>query len=587
MIGPIINDQLAARRVAWERRRRPRALLGLETTNNAPESVSRSRVMIMALLYAIGFSVLSGRLVMVTLLDSGGTQSTPPAVAQSPTMIARAEILDRNGIVLATDLETQSLFADARLVRDPARLATALAAEFPELDVARLRNKLASGLSFVWLKRNLTPRQVFAVNSLGQPALAFKSEKRRVYPQGRLLSHVVGYTDVDNHGLGGVEGAFDDELQGAPTSPLRLSLDVRFQHVLHDELSRAMDEFRAAGAAGLIVEATTGEVVAMASLPDFDPQDPGASDKANLFNRATLGVYEMGSTFKAITIAMALESGVATIHDGYDASTPLRLARYTIRDYHAKNRWLSVPEILMYSSNIGAAKMALDVGAAGQRAFLDKLGLLAPLGIELEEAARPIMPDGWGDVTTATVSFGHGVAVSPLHLARAFAALVNGGVLHTTTVLASTVGPMPAPVRVVTPQTSRQMRRMLRLVVAEGTGRQADIAGYLVGGKTGTAEKAGERGYDRRRLLSSFVAAFPMSQPRYVVLAVLDEPQGTAATHNYATGGWTAAPVVGRIIARVAPMAGILPLPPTAPEAVEANALLPRPQRDGIQLAAY
>ncbi|MFQ5939754.1 MAG: peptidoglycan D,D-transpeptidase FtsI family protein, partial [Alphaproteobacteria bacterium] len=398
---------------------------------------------------------------------------------------------------------------------------------------------------------------------------------RRVYPQGRLVAHVVGFTDIDGHGLAGMERTFEAELRQAAVGPLALAIDMRFQQVLREELARSMAEFQAVGAAGVVLDARSGEVLAMVSLPDFDPHRPPNEPEAR-FNRASLGVYEMGSVFKVFTTAIALDSGVVRLTDGYDATRPIRVQRYLIRDFHPKKRWLTVPEIFVYSSNIGAAKMALDVGTDRQRAFLGKLGLLQPSALELLEVASPIVPFPWREINTMTIGFGHGLAVSPVQLAAAFAAIVNGGIMRPPTLLARENRPPPAGRRVISPKTSAWMRQLLRLVVTHGTGRKAAAAGYLVGGKTGTGEKAGPGGYRRRALLSSFAAAFPIHAPRYVVLAMLDEPKGTPETFGYATGGWTAAPTAGRIIARLGPLAGIRPLdddsdpvrPPLSPEGV-------------------
>jgi cell division protein FtsI (penicillin-binding protein 3) len=542
------------------------APLRLEGAGKRTLEVVRTRLVMAATLFSVGFLALAVRLVEVTLLDVADSPSRAGTTVLGPAL-QRADIVDRNGVVLATNLESHSLYAVARLVRDPAATAARLAELVPGLDAAETERRLASRRGFVWIKRTLTPRQVYAVNRLGEPGLRFLREQRRVYPQGRLAAHVVGFTDIDKRGLAGIERRFDRALAARPGTALALSLDLRFQHALRDELAAAMAEFHAAGAAGVILDVDTGEVLALVSLPDFDPNragDPG--DEAARFNRASLGVYEIGSAFKTFTTAMALDTGTVTLSDGYDASEPLVLARYTISDFHGEGRWLSVPEIFIHSSNIGAAKMALDVGGERQRAFLARLGLLAPAAIELPEVSAPIAPAPWREINTATIGFGHGIAVSPVQVAAAAAALVNGGVLHPPTLVRSAAGALPAGERVVRPETSRAMRRLFRLVVERGTGRQAEAEGYLVGGKTGTAEKSGANGYDRRRLLSSFLAAFPIDRPRYVVFAVLDEPKGTERTLGYATGGWTAAPAVGRIVARIGSLAGIAPRRPAAGE---------------------
>ncbi|MFP6741995.1 MAG: penicillin-binding protein 2 [Alphaproteobacteria bacterium] len=535
--------------------------VSLDGTVNRALKTGRHRLTFTAVLFVLACAVIIGRLVDLTVI-SGGFEpryaDTTPVSRHS--QFDRRDIVDRNGVVLATNLPTASVYADPRKVLDAAEAAAKLAAVLPELGRAQLEAKLASERHFVWIKRNRTPRQQAAINRLGIPGVGFQREDRRVYPLGRMFAHVLGFADIDNQGIAGIEASFDESLRvvrDGDEDALRLSLDTRFQHVLREELAHGIATFSALGAAGVILDVTSGEVLAMASLPDFDPNDPKGRGGEASFNRATLGAYEMGSTFKLLTAAMALDYGVATMTDAYDASEPLRVARFTIRDYKPKNRWLTIPEIIVYSSNIGAAKLALDVGADGQRDFLSRLGLLNPADIELPEVATPLAPSPWGEISTMTIGFGHGVAVSPLQLASAIAAVVNGGVFHSPTLLVRDPADPDPGRRVVSPTTSAQIRALMRLVVVEGTGKKAAVPGYLVGGKTGTAEKPGSGGYQRKALISSFVAAFPMDAPRYVIIAMFDEPQGIAETFNYATGGWVAAPVVGRIIARIGPMAGI------------------------------
>jgi len=438
----------------------------------------------------------------------------------------------------------------------------------PELDRQEIEKKLTSGRAFIWLKRHLTPKQQNDVNALGVPGVGFRDDRKRVYPHGNLVAHVLGYTGIDNEGLAGIEKQYDDQLATVNRrsvsvttgDPLRLSIDVRVQFALQQELSNAVDEFKALGAAGIVLDAVTGEVIAMVSLPDFDPNQARTASPNAMFNRAALGVYEMGSTFKAFTTAMALDVGTVKIGGGYDATKPLRVARFTIRDDHPKKRWLSVPEIFIYSSNIGAAKMAVDVGADRQREFLGRLGLLQRASLELPEVGTPLSPSPWREVNTMTVGFGHGIAVSPVQLTGAMAALMNGGVRIDPTLMARPPMVTPVGTRVMKARTSSIMKRLMRLNVESGTGTKASATGYLVGGKTGTAEKAGAGGYRRKALLSSFIGAFPMNDPRYVVLAVIDEPKGNKKTFGYASGGWTAAPVFGRVVSRIGPLMGVTPV---------------------------
>ena len=543
----------------------------------------RGRLQIMCLIFAFAYVVIGARLVHVMLLR----QASEPAVAlgqAEPRASERADIVDRNGTLLATNLPSASLHADARVIDDPAGAARELIRVLPDLDPEEVRRKLGSNKQFIWIKRNLTPRQLHEVNALGIPGLAFQNEQRRVYPLGPLTAHLTGFVDVDNNGIAGIEKSRDALLTEGREEALRLTIDTRLQHALRDELGAAMERFDAAGAAGVVLDARNGEVLALTSLPDFDPNNAGKGSQTTHFNRATLGVYEPGSVFKIFNTAMGLDYGTVTLRDGYDVTRPIRVARFTIRDNHSKGRWLTVPEIFKFSSNIGSAKLALDVGTERQRAFMDRLGMLRPASIELPEVGAPLSPRPWREIHTMTVAFGHGLAVSPLQVTSGVAAMINGGVLHPPTIIKRD-GPAPEGSRVISPETSDAMRRLMRLAVSEGTGKRANIPGYLIGGKTGTAEKIGRRGYDRLALLSSFVAVFPMTEPRYVVFVLLDEPRGNDATFGLASGGWTAAPTAGRVIARIAPIVGMPVLNEEDREIKQAMRL--GPELGGTRLASY
>lgn len=533
----------------------------LRLTGNraAALEVGRTRLLVAGMVFAMAFTVVGARLVDLALWSTADTRREARSAAPAQYATGRADIVDRNGIVLATSVPTASLYADPRLIRDPARAATALVGVLPDLSLGEVQAKLASGRSFVWLKRNLTPREHFEVNRLGIPGLNFRREFQRIYPMGSLAAHSVGFTDVDSGGLSGAERAFDKVLNDS-TAPLRLSLDIRVQHILREEIAAAMDRFHAIGAAGVVLDARTGETLAMASLPDFDPNHAGAAVDDARFNRATLGVYEMGSVFKIFTTAQALDSEAVTLNDGFDTSKPIRAARYTITDFKPKNRWLSVPEIFMYSSNIGTALMAMQVGTKGQQAFLSALGLTQPARIELGEVGAPLLPERWSDISTLTISYGHGISVSPIQVATAVSSIVNGGILVPATILAKPAGAQVEGRRVVSESTSRSMRDLMRLVVREGTGGKADVNGLLVGGKTGTSDKLVNGRYVRNKRIASFVGAFPMTDPRYVVLVMVDEPKGLKETFNYATGGWVAAPAVGKVVERIAPILGVAPV---------------------------
>ncbi|MBN8531224.1 MAG: penicillin-binding protein 2 [Alphaproteobacteria bacterium] len=561
----------------------------------------RSRLMAGSVVFLFAFGVIGVKLVETGLLrpEKPVASASADTKAAAGVLPVRADIVDRNGEVLATDLSTASLYVKPKEIRDQREDAANLARVLPGLGVKELTKKLSEKRGFVWIKRNLTPKEQYEVNALGIPGLYFQVEQRRVYPYKELFSHVVGYVGVDNKGLSGAEKSLEPMLE-KQASPLALSLDMRVQHVLRDEISRAMKEFNAIGGSGLVMDATNGEIVGMVSLPDFDPHFPTADAKTR-FNRNSLGVYEMGSTFKAFTTAMALDSGKANIFSGYDATRPLEYANFKIHDSHPENRWLTVAEIFKHSSNIGTARMALQQGTEKQKEFLRKLGLMEPVDIELPEKASPLYPAEWKELSTITISFGHGMSVSPLHVVRGVSAMVNGGVLLPLTLVKGANGEVGKGDRVISEKTSDMMRRLFRLVVEDGTGSKAKAVGYVVGGKTGTAEKVGAGGYNRKALMSSFVCAFPMHAPRYVMLVMLDEPKGNASTYGYATGGWTAAPTASRVIGRIAPMLGVKPVDENDPQLTKllelpASQAVPsekvaaktdRPMQRGIKLVSY
>jgi cell division protein FtsI (penicillin-binding protein 3) len=525
---------------------------------------SRTRLIIAGALMALAFVAISVRLVQVSGFKSGDVRlARSGSAARLET--GRADIVDRNGVLLATTLATPSLYANPKEIIDARGAARKLVRVLPDLNESEVYAKLTGDKSFVWLKRQLTPRQMAAVNALGVPGLNFQDEEKRIYPQGRAFAHVVGYAGIDNKGLGGIERSFDEALRSRH-QPLQLSVDLRIQSILRAEIAKQIGEFRAVGGSGIVMNVNTGEVLALVSLPDFDPNDPGASPTETLFNRVTLGTYEIGSVFKIFTVAMALDDRVTTLAGGYDASHPIRIGRFTIHDDHAQNRWLSVPEIFMYSSNIGAAKMAVDVGADRQREFLAKLGLLKAPNFELPEVAAPLVPSAWRPVNVMTIGFGHGISVSPLQIATAVSTVANGGVLHRATIMKR---PEDEPIhgqQVMSEGTSIEMRKLLRLVVEKGTGKLAEAPGYVVGGKTGTAEKVSGKSYNTHSLISSFAGIFPANDPRYFIMISIDEPHGDKKSFGFATGGWVAAPGVSRSVERMASLLGIQPVDEDSPE---------------------
>lgn len=539
----------------------------------APAAVDtgRVRLMVMGMVLGLAFLAVGVRLVDVSVLSSGNEPSlAESAVAPAEAPKSRADIVDRNGMLLATTLPSVSLFADPKLIPDPAAAVADLVEIMPGLDANALYQKLADReRRFVWIQRHITPRQQFEINALGIPGIDFHSEERRFFPGDRTMAHIVGFTNVDGTGLAGVEARFDRRLRDEE-APLALSIDLRLQEIVRRELQAAIDTYSAIGGAAIVQDVRTGEVRAMVSLPDFDPYTPGDEADEGRFIRTTLGVYEMGSTFKIFNTAAALDAGTTTIANRYDATQPIRIGGFQIRDFHAEDRWLTVPEIFVHSSNIGSVRMAVELGRERQQEYLRRLGLLTPSTVELAERQAPLVPAPWRPINTMTISYGHGISVSPVQLTTAVAAVVNGGIYRPATLLRRQPGePVPGE-RVLHPQTSDIMRRLLRLVVNEGTGRRANAEGYLVGGKTGTAEKQRGGGYDRDSRLSSFVAAFPMTSPRFVVFAMLDEPKGTQETFGYATGGWVAAPVVRRIVEQMAPLVGIPPLDEDRPDVRDA-----------------
>jgi cell division protein FtsI (penicillin-binding protein 3) len=534
--------------------RQPALVIGSKRKQSL--DVGRTRLMVAGAVFALAFLVIGGRLIELSVVKPGGEPRQAAAGGEQSFQIGRADIVDRNGIVLATTLPTASLFANARQVDNPERVAAKLASVLEGVSQPRLEKLLAGDRAFVYLKRDLTPREQSEVNALGEPGLYFQKESKRVYPQGALLSHVVGFTDIDNRGLAGMEQAFDETLRGS-SEPLELSVDLRVQHILTEELAAAMTEFSGIGAAGVIMDALTGEVVAMTSLPNFHPSDAGRADKDARFNRATLGTYEMGSVFKLLTAAMALDTGAVELTDSFNTSKPIKIARFTINDYKPKGPELTVPEIMIHSSNIGTVHMVERVGIETQQRYLGDFGLLEPAAIELPEVGAPLVPRPWREISMMTVSYGHGLSVSPLQLVSAMSAVVNGGLRKPATLLKRPGNQPVGGERVISPETSEQVSWLMRQVVTKGTGKYADAKGYLVGGKTGTADKLRGGRYAEDARIASFIGAFPMDNPRYVIFAMVDEPKGIKRTYGYATGGWVAAPVVGRVVERAAPLLGI------------------------------
>jgi len=555
----------------WHRRLAQAMLYGSNVDRNRK---AKARLGLAIAAFSLVYLIIAGRLVLYAVAPDPHVArrgSSGDAVATS-----RPDILDRRGEILATDVMMPSLFAEPRRIIDADEASELLTAVFPDLDHTDLRERLASRRGFAWLKREISAKQQQEVHSLGIPGVGFLTENKRVYPNGNEVSHVIGHVNIDNQGIAGIEkwldarGLADLHRAGLASDrnqkPVALALDLRVQHALRDELLVARQKFKAEAAAGVVLDVRTGEIIAMVSVPDYDPNSPREALDPKRINRLTTGVYEMGSTFKALTIAMGLDSGKMNLSTTFDARMPLRYGRFNIHDYHAQNRVLSVPEIFTYSSNIGAARVALRVGVDEHKAFLRKLGQLDRMRTELPESAEPIVPKRWGELNTITIAFGHGLSVAPLQSIMGIAALVNGGYLITPTFLKRSPEEARAIAKqVIKPETSRQMRYLMRLNAEKGSATKADVKGYYVGGKTGTAEKVINGRYSKTRLLTDFMAVLPSDDPRYLVMIMFDEPQGIPETHGYATAGWNAAPTAAKVIARMGPLLGLVPrfdLPP-------------------------
>ena len=520
---------------------------------------TRGRLMLLSACFFILYSVVAARVFDLTVLQGGVLEEDTSyyGVVGDNNKNLRADIVDRNGVILARSLNMPSLYADPKLVSQPKDVAKELTKIFPDLVYGSVLKRLQEDNRFTWLKRNIEPAEQALVNELGRPGLSFKYETKRIYPQRELTAHMVGVTGVDAEGLSGVESSFN-KLLFEQDKPLELTLDVRVQHILKREIGKTIKLHEAIGGAGVVMDVNTGEVVAIASLPDYDPYEYNKQKKDSLFNRATLGVYEMGSTFKIFSIAAMIEKDKRNFVKKYDAKEPIKIGRFRIRDYHPEKRSLSLPEVFVHSSNIGTALMAQEMGAEYLKGFYKDIGLLNKPNLEISEIGQPMAPSTWGDIHTMTASYGHGIAVSPLQLVKASAPMVNGGYVVEPTLIKGSKKKTYKQ-SVIGAETSHRLRELLRLNVSNGTGSKADVKGYLVGGKTGTAEKPGKGGYDRKKLISSFLSFFPMDEPKYAVFVMIDEPKGIKETYGYATGGWVGAPTVARVIASMASVLGMEP----------------------------
>jgi cell division protein FtsI (penicillin-binding protein 3) len=522
----------------------------LRARHRAERQKAETRLLLLGVVFILGFTTVAGRM---ALLSASEPVEPRAEAAEARIAAQRSDITDRNGAILATNMVTASLYAQPELMIDPHRAARELARIFPDLDAEALAERLTDGRRFMWIRKTVAPEQRQLVHDLGEPGLLFGPRETRLYPNGAIASHLLGGAGYGREGVhaaelvgvAGIELDMDARLRDPALSdePLRLSIDLGAQVALEEVLADGMTEMGAKGAVGILMEIDTGPIRA-------------------LFNRAAQGRYELGSTFKVFPVAQALEAGLVSPGTMIDTKGPMRWGRFTIRDFRDYGPRLSIEDVIVKSSNIGTARLAVEGGAAAQKEFLGRLGLLEASPVELPEAGRtaPLLPDRWSELTTMTISYGHGIAVTPLHLASAYATLLNGGLRVQPSVIASDARPTEAD-RVLSERTSRQVRDMLRQVVMRGTARFANVEGYEVGGKTGTADKPNYTGgYARDKVISTFAGVFPTSAPRYVLIITLDEPQTEVNGQEIRTAGWTAVPVAANAIRRIAPILGMRPL---------------------------
>jgi cell division protein FtsI (penicillin-binding protein 3) len=538
-----------------------------EGTRKRKSAQAKTRVGLLIAGFVAFYGVIGGRLVQYGFAMPEVTSSILPA---DRFMASRPDIVDRNGEVLATDIRTVSLFAEPHKIVDADEVIEKLATVLNDLDVKGTYTKLRSNSHFQWLRRQLTPKQQSQILALGIPGIGFRPEKRRFYPGGRTAAHLVGYVNIDNRGVAGMERYIDSQgladlaavgmTSDQPLEPVKLSIDLRVQAIVQQVVAESIGKYSSIGAGAVVIDVHTGEILGMASAPDFDPNDPNGVDaEKGWMNRMSNSTFEMGSTFKSFTLAMGLDDGKMNLQSSFDARFPIRIGGFTIKDFHGKGRVLSVPEIFQYSSNIGTAKIADMVGIVGHKDFLTRLGLLSRMKTELPEVAMPSQPREWKKISSITISFGHGVSTTPLQTAVAGAALVNGGKLLPPTFLPrSQAQADEIATQVMKPSTSKDMRFLFEWNGVNGSGRNARVAGFNVGGKTGTADKVVNGRYAHDKNFNAFLSAFPMDNPRYVVLSFSDEPK-TDKGNGAALASMSAAPMVKEIIARSAPILGVKP----------------------------
>lgn len=518
-----------------------------------PTVIKKNRLNLVFFFIMVGFFALIVRMfVIVTFGDKTEVAKTyDPQIEKN-----RGNIYDRNGVLVATDIKTKSLYASSILIRNPKEIAQGLSEIFTDLSYKEVYDKISSkrdtSRSWILIRRNLTPAQVDKVQDLQKAGLVFEDDLARVYPQKSNLSHVVGFVDLDRKGLSGIEMQSNEKLN--QDEDVKITIDVRVQDILRSELIKGIEEFGAQAAAGVIMNVDNGEVLALSSLPDFDPNQQSSASPQERFNRVTSGVYEMGSVFKIFTNAIALEENLVEFGDMFDVSKPIEYGRFSIDDDHKVKDRLTLQEVFGHSSNIGTVQIAQKIGIEKQKTYLKDLGLTSKLETDFPGLAKPIFPRKWREINLYTIAYGHGIAVTPLHVATSVSAIVNGGFLHSPKFILDENDSSPKSKKVLSDATSVKMRRLMDFVVEEGTGKKADVSGYQIGGKTGTAERAEYGGYNKKQTLVSFVAAFPIKKPKYLIFITLDRPN-----YTFNTGGMVAAPVAGRIIEKIAPLLGVRP----------------------------
>tara|TARA_R110002020_G_scaffold6117_13_gene25564 strand:- start:4534 stop:6249 length:1716 start_codon:yes stop_codon:yes gene_type:complete len=544
--------------------------IALDGARKVRGNLTQARIRWMILALVLGFGLVGARLVQLGLVE---TDSTIEGQARDLITATRPPILDRNGLEMAVDIRVPSLFAEPRRIIDVEEAVNKLRTVLPELSESWLRDRLTGDQGFVWVQRELSPAIQDRVMRLGIPGIDFITESKRFYPGMSEASHILGSTNIDNQGIAGIERHMDGEnvallqelglARGNALAPVELSVDMRVQHVMHEQLLDAMQRYSAIAAAGVMVDVMTGEVIALSSVPDFDPNVPASALVKDSFNRITAGIFEPGSIFKTVTLAGALDSGAVKITDQFDARFGIRFGRFTIDDFHGKHRILTLPEVYKYSSNIGTIRVMQAMGKDNFRAFLSRMGFDARVPFELPEMRLPTVPKDLSEVGAATAAFGHGLSVSPLHMVTAYAAFVNGGNYIAPTLYKRDLAEAQALYRpVIRPETSAEIRYLMRLnaIGTGGSGGQMNklALGFRVGGKTGTAEKVVDGRYSSSKVTNFFGSAFPLDNPRYAMIIMVDEPKAENAQSG-TTAGWNAGTVTGRIVQRVAPMLGIAP----------------------------